>query len=463
MNKEVTCAGISKSMDRIKKIKNSFDQLFSDQTKFSPEKASRLEAIKDELSQKIEELENQISPLKRFLNELAKPQTWEDIKGLYRKEIDSGAWENVHADHPDGFFHNLEKMFSKAPRGSIDNRGEYEDFLGKFLTSNIEAKLAEVDECIKDAFLEIDPDWMSDYDNYIKEKGGKFLLSALHSVFLNKYLSNDAVLTFDRPPESLYDNFGCYLERGTFNITQAGDYAGLCLNGATLNIEVVGKELAQLMKNGVVRAKHAGYGPGMIMYGGTLRVTESVGPEFAGYAGGSAVILADKIHDIDLKANVTAHKALDSFTALMLIDRKDTVIKDEGVYNANYHGDYWDTESVWPASEIRSLEEYTSYIQTYKEKKKLVMVNLESDQNLTEGLDGGIVVFFKAPKKEIGRGMSGGAVILEDEDLSVEEAKKRISKEDRTGGIILMRVPDPSPDDPRRTKLIDLEMPDDWN
>ncbi|MCL5411083.1 MAG: hypothetical protein M1324_04595, partial [Patescibacteria group bacterium] len=79
--------------------------------------------------------------------------------------------------------------------------------------------------------------------------------------------------------------------------------------------------------------------------------------------------------------------------------------------------------------------------------------------DVTDGWEDGILVLRDLPEKNIGKGMKGGVVIVES-SLSPDEVRSRLSAEDKTGGAILMRLPDPTEDEPNNTKLIDLE--DDW-
>jgi len=79
--------------------------------------------------------------------------------------------------------------------------------------------------------------------------------------------------------------------------------------------------------------------------------------------------------------------------------------------------------------------------------------------DVTDGWEDGILVLRDLPEKNIGKGMKGGAIIIES-SLLPDEVRQKLSTEDRAGGAILMRLPDPTEDNPNNTKLIDLE--DDW-
>ncbi|MCL5411086.1 MAG: hypothetical protein M1324_04610 [Patescibacteria group bacterium] len=112
---------------------------------------------------------------------------------------------------------------------------------------------------------------------------------------------------------------------------------------------------------------------------------------------------------------------------------------------------------------INNINEYQDFTETVTYGNNRLEIITNPDQfsdSITEGLKTGILVLRKTPRANIGKGMGQAVVIIEDLDTTPEEARTRISQENRSGGVILMRLPDPTEDEPNNTKLIDLE--DDW-
>lgn len=272
-------------------------------------------------------------------------------------------------------------------------------------------------------------------------------LEFLNSVFLDFSLAENGRVNMDQPlPKDFDSSFGFGWKEGTANLLEVGDWLGERMTGGQIYAKKAKFGAGFNMAGGVLRVEEAGEGLAPDMYGGTIivkkaameagRVSQSMKTSESNGSGGT--ILFEKIQSF--ADSVNPNIIFCSYNA-----------KD----NIYYTMTGTDTDQI---REIKPMSSDNDLRNAHDRMAGVYMIDdvTKFTYPVTRGWGNGVLVLRDLPEKNIGEGMFGGAVIIES-TLPVEEVRSRVMKENRLGGFILMRVPDPTAEDPSNTKLIDLE------
>ncbi|MCL5411089.1 MAG: hypothetical protein M1324_04625 [Patescibacteria group bacterium] len=186
-----TCKQVTISISKLKKAFHEFgsnlDSADSDNIKNHSKTTVDLKEMVLETQREV------ISPVRSFLKELEKPGVIEKIRAIVEQERGDGER-----------FRLVSALFDKLPSGLIFDDTVYKDFLEEIgFDSNYATDIINECERISDDF---------NYD----------IINHLNSVFLNKFMKSDSVLTMDDlPPRLSYYGFGSYLEKGTIKLKNA--------------------------------------------------------------------------------------------------------------------------------------------------------------------------------------------------------------------------------------------------
>lgn len=434
--------------------------------------------IQKQIRFEIDEMNERLGPANLFIYELRKEKLWNklveplrDSPFIFAIKIDLGA-RDIY-----GLF---EYVFSKFETKLKLTSDSVESFWQKLLSDTLIQK--KIDNYANALFK-------------TPEKAKENINIVFSSIFINKFIQDDSVIDLKNIPDEFKKCLGLELKRGTLNIDQAGPACGADATGGTINVGVAGTGAGAHNKGATIKINIAEGSVGRDMTSGRINVGKTLVSGAISNVKGGVIAAKSAGHDLGKleKAVVFCDTSGDN---LGVENQTESVIicnhAGENIGISAKGGTILIEKSTkeMPMSYGRGLGLYFYFDKkcTYEDmnfnhapsiqtkydlddfiegKMGLVIIDHDyqkvrtSTKQVTDGQKGGIIVLRRLHDKDtqLGYGMAGGALIIES-DLFPDEVRERLSNEGRTGGIILMRVPDPSFNDPLGTKLIDLE--DDW-
>ncbi len=283
-----------------------------------------------------------------------------------------------------------------------------------------------------------------------------------------KPLSDYFVIGLDNPRADLQvvkagNFFGAIMKNGSLKAVEAGDSAGISMTGGKIIIDHAGEGCGTSMKGGELVVLEAGDNFCSSMDGGKAKANKIGDRAFTYMHGGSGYVeKAGEDCCRGMKNGFVYFDEAVGFGAIeggeVLADKFETTADDRHPLSLEDNSlvPKYITPDGTGLVELSGDNEifYSSLIQHKDQNSFIITADAElKDTNPTAGLQRNLIVL-RQRVDNIGYLMTGGAIVLEIEDLTIEEAKSLISK-DKTGGLILMRVADP--ENPGKTKLIDLE------
>lgn len=434
-------------IDEIKSLKTDFDSNLNEQ--FSSEKIEELFSVKNEIETKSRELKEKIDPKIVFFKELNNEMNWIKFQELYKQRDQSKL--NIETDY---------EMFRIAfgnfvPYGELRNEG-YRHFLEDL--SSDPSVIQKIYDLHKHRFLA---------ENTIAQ-------AYINSLFLNKFMKEDTVLTVDYEiPEPLGHNFAMLLERGTINLDNAPSGTGKYQRGGKINVTRSLGDLGHNAMGGRISVSINNDPAPCYCANNSILKTKEL--DRVGRSAENIIVFTDRAGDHFgdmpkggvLIANSAGRHVGGTGDTTVLVEKNESYSSTYAVCyrysseNNTYRQIAIDSMGTC-SGEIGTIDSVVGYRDLINGRTKLGIIEdpEQFSENITDGLKTGILVLKKTPKFNIGKGMGQAVVIIEDPDITPDEAKTRISKENRSGGLILMRIPDPTEDNPNNSKLIDLE--DDW-
>jgi formylmethanofuran dehydrogenase subunit C len=453
---------------------------------FSKLEAEKPLEIKAEIDSILHEIWRRISPTEKFIKILKDPAVWDKFDSNVKVEHSKNSGEKDWMNYPINL-EEIEEIFGNFDyKGSLSNE-HYADFVS-FLNTFKEWVMTHIESLRPEG---VEYFW----DN--QESISHSIIRGLNSIFLEKTMKAESSLVLnDLPKELTAYTFGAKLKTGRIEIDEVDNGLGQEMSGGEIVAKKAGTHAGSGMTGGRLAIGEVCGTTGSSMQGGKIVVERSVSKDESGcpfaYESDHGTIIANIVEDevagcgswTDILINeakrgkLGAGKGGGTLIANRShgeLGRPDGYSRKEcfatllvGEYDDGYpQGSNFETYSYNDNNKIyidlRKREVVSSYIANDEEltefKKKrcgLVVVNKYSDiqQNITDGMDGGIVVLKQLPTSELGKGMNRGAVVVDIPGITKERIRKVLSK-DRSYGLILMRVPDP--DDPKKTKLIDVE------
>ncbi|MCX6808293.1 MAG: hypothetical protein NTW50_01325 [Candidatus Berkelbacteria bacterium] len=324
---------------------------------------------------------------------------------------------------------------------------------------------------------------------------GASYFSYMNSAFLELFLGEETV-EVDRPlPESIRDFFGANLSHGEISLREAGDYAGYKLNGGKLNICVAGNQAGTEMSRGRLRiTSECGIWPGNRASGGLLELPDLVEHVSGGATRGFVVKISKTARPAQIKNGGAVYWIGEQKRQLGISTDTAIYIEKPGAGIEYFQGKAFKPKApillgqpyikgvfgqpkLFDKTHSKGTiyyfdEEKKKYFSLDGERPDMIITNehliayagnqnfavIKHLQAITENpfeyMRYGIVVMYDLPERDIGKGMRGGILILEEAGATVESIKKRLFPY-RNKGIIFLRVSDP--DNPGKTKLVDVE------
>jgi glutamate synthase domain-containing protein 3 len=303
------------------------------------------------------------------------------------------------------------------------------------------------------------------------------LYASLNTSFLQEIISEKQTLDLRniKIPAALFDYFAFGLSQGKIILDRAGTAVGGWLDGGHIVVNEAGVIAGIGMRRGRIDANSANDSFGMNMSGGVA--TAEVCKKWAAQSiSGGVCFVRETEEAAGIKAEggivmVESGKNVGEKTVgenpLFLISewaKYDYNVKQfitSKCYQRHIKRSSWQPEGYYDAGDLGGFD--VDSVQEFREVvdgNGLAIVHesrwakLLGPNNLFEGMKSGVALFRKAPLFDIGRGMLGGVVIIEDENVTIEEIRKRISPK-KQGGLILLRVR--NKDNPDITTLVDVE------
>lgn len=290
-----------------------------------------------------------------------------------------------------------------------------------------------------------------------------YIAPYLASIFLNLYMRLDSEVTIDGP----WDRIPC-LKKGKIRYKEQANGVGSGLQGAEIIVPESGNFTGNHMQSGIIRAQKTHEFAGNVMKGGKMYLGSATSHLGSHMEGG--LIMADTAtHDIaqKMEGGYVYIREIEDVTNVASSAKGGYVIVDgaqSGNFNPNnefiyrHFGGKFYLHKGAAIAEIRDMQELAIFQNSGKSVSRIkggALMQFEAANYLTTEMYGGILVIEDYSGTALGRGMKGGMIIIESTNLSVDQVRNCISKEGRTGGYILMRVPIPGK--PGETHLIDLE------
>jgi formylmethanofuran dehydrogenase subunit C len=474
----MNCQEMTSYISTISQKSDAFDK---ESTKLEAKKPLE---IKAEIDSIIHEIWRRISPTEKFVKLLENPAVWEKYdNGVVITKNESNGEKRIIYPHD---LETIENIFGKFKYTGNITSEHYQDFI---------------------SFLETFKTWLaSHFESICPTEARKpslgfgyeaeeFLMT-LNSFFLRRTMKPESVITIKNLPEKLQYGFASNFSAGKIIIDKVDKVVGAHMSGGEIVIEKAGFAAGDQMTGGRLTIGEDTGPTGYSMKGGKIVVERNITEDNSGspfaYESTHGTIVANIVESESAGCgswtDILINKAMKGKIGegkgggAMIVNRAHGDLGRPDGYNRKecfatlLVGEYDDNHAQWSNFEtysyddkdknyrdLRKQEVVSSYIANDEEltefKKKrcgLVIINKFSniEENITEGMDGGIVVLEQLPTSELGKGMNRGAVVIDIPGITKERIRKVLSK-DRDYGLILMRVPDP--DDQRKTKLMDVE------
>jgi len=455
------------------KITNGIRRIARNAPSLASSKLPTLQKAREEIEREENEIRRELWPDFAFIEALKRKETFYALKGI----VESCAYQfNDLKSFSLSLLDSVTYFLSSLREGGylpLDSKS-YKRFIVNL------AKDGEIAKNLVAIVRSLRPIWDQRMDkHYLESVGSDTLFTIINSAFLELFLEEKQTLDlsdFDLPWQ-VSENFGLGLNRGEIKIKKAGQYAGAWLHGGEIQVEVAkdfagfemegGKIVAKKvgdfagagMKAGCLVAEKSGQMPGVEAKGGTIYVYESGNRAGERAEGGTFVVE----QGFGIASSIASNKPyfitgeMSTFSSSYRDYPEQAICYDE---DSEYpeKSEYLDRLQRSPVLITSSKQ-----LEVFRNASNGVVaipnfegspVN-ENTPELCKGMNGGAMVFKTAPEANIGEGMEGGILIIEDRNISIEELRSRISP-GKKGGLILLRVPDPERS--TRTRLVDVEQ-----
>lgn|GEM_PF-1614768 len=457
----MNCGEITKRVNRLATI--------SEKIQGGKVEALALLSLQNNAEEVIEEIYDHVGLSGVLSTELNREENWQKLGAYF--ESKSG---NLFSED---FFQRLNEFFNIKKFYIEVNDYDYERFIRKLVNNDF----------VRQKFEQYYP------PNRFSTPKWDFLilLRLINSLYLTIGLNQDAQLSVRDLPEELKNSYGCFMARGIINLDKGGDGCGLEMSGGRLNIEETTGRVGEEMSGGIIDVGVTSRETGYHMSGGKIIVGKHIGGNF-GYESDHGVLVCEETDNAAGPCSTTdilINKAGDNLGAnknggvivanyagfsigrfqnsdpwkrdvvtILVGEYKDTIALESKMrtFKRDSDGRYFGLNASKPDNNISTDSELSEF---KSGKSGLVIIDDPDlyDQNITEGLQGGIIVLRKLPKDGLGKGIKSGVVIIEIPGITKEEIKSRMSSERQYDhGLILMPVDDP--EHPGKTKLVDVEL-----
>jgi|GEM_PF-1595543 len=318
----------------------------------------------------------------------------------------------------------------------------------------------------------------------------KYIRDAIVAAYIAKLLPENGRITIKNQSWVETDYVGIGFNSGILSLNSTGHFFGYGMDGGILRAGRTGNMAGFLMKDGLMDIEQSKDMPGMLMSGGKLSILTR-GGEKAGLGATGGSIFAKRLGTRAGEASYGTNIIVQESSAAITTNKRGGVIITGSCTQApvvskslEYTLVYCVIES-WPQPGIplelkgpvyKYFPETNHYVQAGSEELVYAMKNedLENwkkkkqglciisdcskfEPNITKGMEDGVLVVKSLPPADFGKGMKGGVVIFDIfEEDDIEELKKRLTK-DNHEGIILLR----QQSEPDESRLLDLEWPEE--
>ncbi|MCX6808295.1 MAG: hypothetical protein NTW50_01335 [Candidatus Berkelbacteria bacterium] len=407
------------------------------------------------------EILNSFDPAIMFIEKLKDPATWErfDSKIEITKVNDKN---RISCQESDEF---VEDIFAQL--GYYNSiRSESFASLIKYLDS-IKSWLCDHLESLKN---DNDSDFFSDpkFETYN-------LLKSMCNIFLCKTMKPDSDICVENLPEEMAGSFARSLAAGRIVLDSASKHLGVFMSGGEIVVKNGGTQAGEHMWGGrIIITKQTSGATGYSMKGGKIYVnrhllsSDEIGDSPFGYESdhGTLICKYDGVRcagvhsgtDLFIDQEMGAEMGLQKSSGVIIANKTDDCLGRPRsgsratwqLFGTLYAGQYTDT-----APERSEIETFTfdhqlgQYIDLRQKQnapivsddeslaqfkaKRCGLVVVESlaniKENITDGMDGGIIVLKELPKSELGKSMNRGAVIIDIPKIRREEILAVLSKD----------------------------------
>jgi hypothetical protein len=393
MDNDINCQQLKKDFQEILAFRSKLSDDFTNASK--DKDLAKVQASKEYLERKIIRLkEIIITPEKEFLKILNKPETWGNIERFIRGA--NPGWSGALTTYS-----YLEKLFKEYKSPGILTSRHYMNFLKMIDSEQVNAQIEKISK-------------HTGKDSYIV----KDVLSLIHALFLNLNPKKERSLEIDEYPESPALQMEFCVKDLTLSIKKSRDLLAAGLSNGTIFIEETGDAMCANRFSDepvTIYAKKAG------KYSGQHS-----------HSDGLTILLDNIPEDEDFSANQAARNVYKYLPAINFYQNQELKLHE------NF---------------LASSESFKNF---FKENAGLFVVENSSvvPKNSLYEMEGGVLVFRDLVSLEnIGKGMKGGIIILEDKNFNFEESAKKVSSE-RSGGFVFYRRFGKDPSD---TELIEIK------
>ncbi|MCX6809028.1 MAG: hypothetical protein NTW50_05195 [Candidatus Berkelbacteria bacterium] len=436
---EVTldCQGLTSGILNLQRSQKEFDQFYDQKN------VKKLRQLQESMSTEIEKLDLKNVDVNNFILHFLEPNRIERFGWILRKYIAGiGDYEDdeIREFEDDGYleFQTIFADFTKK-RNQFGTR-QYQSFLN-FMKSP--EYLAARNRIEKLAGLS-------------EENETLYLPIFLNAIFLDKLMEKDSVVTLSEPPPDLNDFFGAYLTRGKIVLERAGNSLGYKMRGGVIVVSEADSRLGNRMSGGKIFAETAGVFAGDHLRGGYLHVGEASFAFASEMSGGLAVTRKTEQISSFRSGNVIFDRVLPPVVNHSTNEMRVWHLQVE--------------ELTFGGRQINYLNQYSTPSHIPVVHSRVVVSELLNDDgfiesaagmfystNITRGMYKGILLLRSLPDI-FGENMTGGVIIVERANTTIEQVREKIA-ESKSGGAILLRVYDTGDEIGR---LVDVEDEPDW-
>ncbi|MCX6809034.1 MAG: hypothetical protein NTW50_05225 [Candidatus Berkelbacteria bacterium] len=438
----------------------------------SPKTMSKIRPIKERIDLKLTEVLEQISPGSLFIESILSDTNLFHFREILHEAMNFSSSLNEFLVYIiDHYRKRYLSPFLKGERSSVKLKSES---YGKFLDRLI--RNPEIHENLKMIITEISIFHSGRSENsLVNQIGIRELLAALNSCFLEEFLGEDQTLDIRNysVPMGLFIFFGVglshgkiisrklgrgagnYLRGGELWVDEVEEWAGEGVMGGKISVGKAGDCFAARIKGGVAVAERSGDSPGVEGKGGVVVVHH--GGDKLGSRATNGAYIGEEAKDI-------AKGSISSLATFLAGEEADINIhyKTNHSYSvAKFRGiaTYISTSSHYfngtggTANVITNNDQLTNFLESGV-GFNTIPSHVPKLYNHVEAMKGGILVLKRIPDHDIGEGMTGGAIIIDDPKVSIDEVRPKISKT-KSGGLILLRIWDKT--DLDKSRLVDVE------
>ncbi len=474
----MNCQEITKEIINFSNTKSMVDSFFVDRKDIS------VEVIMDQKRKVIERLKylkDTYFSLKAILWNLSGQENWIDL----RKLIDLKENQERIKTNPEYFYELVRSIFCRYPVWHVDES----------LLQRIMDEILDFDQIINekiDEFIETDPREERNNPVFISSTRLE-IIDALKSGIINRLLRSKKKIKVRFGHSGLPPSYlALDMDGNELEFDKAANYFGKRMKSGKVKADYIGDQAALEMQGGEIQTKKIGDHAVYKMSGGRIYITESAKEKLGDNATGGAIFaeyVSGEFGNNSTKANFIIGDANKLPTnkkgGIVIIDRVGgkPEITDFSQYTAFINDDF----TFGSVSEVNNYikevkgnlfgynqitRDYVEYSRDTKIKKVstekelenwkkqeggMCIINHQSKFNepVTKGMTDGIMVIRKIPNGNIGVGMEGGVVILDNPVFTLEEARERVNYDRNGNGVILIRVRNEK--DPNKTKLVEVK------